>query len=268
VVAYKAVVDPETGRPKGHAFCEFANAETAESAINNLNGHNFHGRELRVAKSSNVVDDSSSGATAATRNSAIGALANSTMTPAQITSVIQQLTPQQQVDIMAELKALAQQNPTATQQLLADSPQLATALLQLQIMYGFLTPQHVKQWQAAGQQQQQQQAAAPAQRPAGAPAPAPGAVPAPPPMMSARPGAPMPPAPPQYPPQQPQQQHPPHIQATINALAGMPEAQRANMRRLLQLSPEQLSALPGGEQLRTQVQMLQRLVEQGVQLPL
>ena len=40
--------DRETGKPKGYGFCEYQDVETAQSAMRNLNNHDFNGRPLRV----------------------------------------------------------------------------------------------------------------------------------------------------------------------------------------------------------------------------
>eukprot|EP00775_Hariotina_reticulata_P009623 gene9623-9784_t len=42
------ITDRETGRPKGFGFCEFYDKATAESAHRNLNGHELHGRNIRI----------------------------------------------------------------------------------------------------------------------------------------------------------------------------------------------------------------------------
>lgn len=42
------VYDRETGKAKGYGFCEYADLETASSAIRNLNGCEFRNRHLRV----------------------------------------------------------------------------------------------------------------------------------------------------------------------------------------------------------------------------
>ena len=48
VVHFKLVYDRETGRPRGFGFCEYGDGQAAEDAIRNLNGYEFHGRQLRV----------------------------------------------------------------------------------------------------------------------------------------------------------------------------------------------------------------------------
>ena len=44
----RLVYDRETGKPKGYGFCEYQDTETAQSALRNLNNHDFNGRPLRV----------------------------------------------------------------------------------------------------------------------------------------------------------------------------------------------------------------------------
>jgi len=42
------ITDRDTGRPRGFAFVEMANAADAAAAISALDGHELHGRPLRV----------------------------------------------------------------------------------------------------------------------------------------------------------------------------------------------------------------------------
>ncbi|CEG76259.1 Putative RNA recognition domain-containing protein [Rhizopus microsporus] len=48
VASFRLLFDRETGRPKGYGFCEFYDAETAASAVRNLNDYEIGGRQLRV----------------------------------------------------------------------------------------------------------------------------------------------------------------------------------------------------------------------------
>ncbi|KAM3193094.1 hypothetical protein ACQJBY_069954 [Aegilops geniculata] len=49
VASLRVAADKDTGRPRGFAFCEYLDDETARSACRNLHGHPLHGRALRVA---------------------------------------------------------------------------------------------------------------------------------------------------------------------------------------------------------------------------
>ncbi|KAM3213410.1 hypothetical protein ACQJBY_066030 [Aegilops geniculata] len=48
VASLRVAADKGTGRPRGFAFCEYLDDETARSACRNLHGHPLHGRALRV----------------------------------------------------------------------------------------------------------------------------------------------------------------------------------------------------------------------------
>ncbi|KAJ6588366.1 hypothetical protein B0H19DRAFT_1098954 [Mycena capillaripes] len=48
VVGFRLVFDRDTGKPKGYGFCEFADHETAASAVRNLNNTDVGGRPLRI----------------------------------------------------------------------------------------------------------------------------------------------------------------------------------------------------------------------------
>ncbi|KAJ7628481.1 hypothetical protein FB45DRAFT_918385 [Roridomyces roridus] len=48
VVGFRLVFDRETGKPKGYGFCEFADHETALSAVRNLHNTDVGGRSLRI----------------------------------------------------------------------------------------------------------------------------------------------------------------------------------------------------------------------------
>ena len=47
-MSFRLVYDRESGKPKGYGFCEYEDQETALSAMRNLNGFEFNGRQLRV----------------------------------------------------------------------------------------------------------------------------------------------------------------------------------------------------------------------------
>ena len=48
LIAFRLVIDKETGKPKGYGFCEYKDEETALSARRNLQGYEINGRQLRV----------------------------------------------------------------------------------------------------------------------------------------------------------------------------------------------------------------------------
>ncbi|KDQ50939.1 hypothetical protein JAAARDRAFT_73906 [Jaapia argillacea MUCL 33604] len=48
VVGFRLVFDRDTGKPRGYGFCEFADHDTAMSAVRNLNNVDVGGRPLRI----------------------------------------------------------------------------------------------------------------------------------------------------------------------------------------------------------------------------
>lgn len=48
VVGFRLVYDRDTGKPRGYGFCEFADHDTAQSAVRNLNNVDVGGRPLRI----------------------------------------------------------------------------------------------------------------------------------------------------------------------------------------------------------------------------
>jgi cold-inducible RNA-binding protein len=49
VVSVSVIIDRETGRSRGFAFVEMADAAAAQKAISDLDGHDLGGRVLRVS---------------------------------------------------------------------------------------------------------------------------------------------------------------------------------------------------------------------------
>ena len=62
VQSFRLVYDRESGRPKGFGFCEFADTDSAASAVRNLNDYEISGRKLRVDFSNEPGGDDDSGA--------------------------------------------------------------------------------------------------------------------------------------------------------------------------------------------------------------
>jgi len=48
VASVSVITDRDTGRPKGFAFVEMANSEDGRAAIENLNGTELAGRQIKV----------------------------------------------------------------------------------------------------------------------------------------------------------------------------------------------------------------------------
>nr|KMM65502.1 hypothetical protein CPAG_01852 [Coccidioides posadasii RMSCC 3488] len=58
VTKFRLMINPETGKPKGYGFADFADADAAASAVRNLNDYEIMGRKIRVDWPHNNEKDS------------------------------------------------------------------------------------------------------------------------------------------------------------------------------------------------------------------
>ena len=171
VVSFRLVYDKDSQKPKGYGFCEFKDADTASSAIRNLNNYEFSGRNLRVdtaeqgLKRKMEMLHSAPGPKAPLFQQQGGPIVPSNVLPIpagvpksgeQITGMMKQMNKKQLYQIVAHFKALIQQNFAQAHQLLVANPQLTYALLQAQVILG-MAPNIVQQIQNATQAQPQTQ---------------------------------------------------------------------------------------------------------------
>jgi cleavage stimulation factor subunit 2 len=167
VNSFKLVYDRENGKPKGYGFCEFKDAETALSAMRNLNGYEIGGRTLRVDNActeKNKMDQmiegarggggggmppaaSAGGGAAADRMAPMMGPAGMGMSegpygepvepekaPESISKAVASLPPEQMFELMKQMKACITNNPQEARMMLNQNPQLAYALLQAQVV--------------------------------------------------------------------------------------------------------------------------------------
>ena len=159
VNSFKLVYDRENGKPKGYGFCEFKDAETALSAMRNLNGYEIGGRTLRVDSASTeknkmeqLVGAGGGGGAGAQAGPPpqqpmidapmgpggdMGPYGMSTepeKAPEAISKAVASLPPEQMFELMKQMKACIQNNPQEARVMLNQNPQLAYALLQAQVV--------------------------------------------------------------------------------------------------------------------------------------
>lgn len=266
VVNFRLVYDKETGRPKGFGFLEYTDVDAAASAVRNLNDHQINGRTLRVDYSndnggggaSNKPNDDGNRAPPAAQYSmnaavngsdsgALPPLPPGTDLPAGLTApdaisqTLQALPAPQLLDIISQLKNLAQTNPQQATTLLTQAPQLGYAVFQALLLLGLVDtsilatlvqqPPQPPQQAAPPPQQMSYQPAPSVQPPYGAPPHQ--YVPPSQPYQHALPPqlyAPTPPV------QQPAYQAPPPAQAA-------PQGQEDLIKQVLSMTREQVYAL-------------------------
>ncbi|KAI0175965.1 hypothetical protein GGR52DRAFT_538862 [Hypoxylon sp. FL1284] len=167
VLNFRLVYDRETGRPKGFGFAEYPDADSAASAVRNLNDHEIMGRKLRVDYSTEgrVDGDDSNTASApfgqATNGTSPHVSAQSAPAGAlpplppgkelppgvsandAISRTLNALPPSQILDILSQMKTLAATDPTRATELLQQAPQLSFAIFQALLLMGLVSPDAV-----------------------------------------------------------------------------------------------------------------------------
>ncbi|KAK8021568.1 hypothetical protein PG990_006706 [Apiospora arundinis] len=152
VLNFRLVYDRETGRPKGFGFAEYPDADSAASAVRNLNDYEVMNRKLRVDYSTEGrvdQDDDKSGPSNSANTGSYGQhsngvanaaphelprchLANSTHPP-----------PPQLLDILKQMKSLASTDPARATELLDQAPQLSYAIFQALLLMGLVSPETI-----------------------------------------------------------------------------------------------------------------------------
>ncbi|KAI7789019.1 RNA recognition domain-containing protein [Diaporthe eres] len=198
VLNFRLVYDRDTGRPKGFGFAEYPDADSAASAVRNLNDHEIMGRKLRVDFSNeggagnddsgrNDRGDANNYTNSNNNNnynppppngndnpSAGGALPplppgrdlppGVTCTDA-ISRTLNTLPPAQLLDILSSMKQLASTDPARATELLNQAPQLSYAVFQALLLMGLVSPEAINAVLEPGSN--------PAAAPGGYPPPAP-----------------------------------------------------------------------------------------------
>mmetsp|Transcript_22507 Transcript_22507/g.66322 ORF Transcript_22507/g.66322 Transcript_22507/m.66322 type:complete len:174 (+) Transcript_22507:69-590(+) len=123
VVSFRPVMDRETGRPKGYGFCEFRDAETALSAVRNLNELEVKGRQLRVSATDGLE------AAAAAGGGGRGSVSAEAAALEHVSAVVNTLTPEELADALIAARTYVGEKPQLAHELLSKNPPLAHALV-------------------------------------------------------------------------------------------------------------------------------------------
>ncbi|KAI0842940.1 hypothetical protein F5Y06DRAFT_77171 [Hypoxylon sp. FL0890] len=166
VLNFRLVYDRETGRPKGFGFAEYPDADSAASAVRNLNDYEIMGRKLRVDYSTEgrVDGDDSNSSTAMAAQPTNGA-SHAVAQPAPagslpplppgkelppgvsatdaISKTLNTLPPSQLLDILAQMKSFATTDPARATELLQQAPQLSYAIFQALLLMGLVSPEAI-----------------------------------------------------------------------------------------------------------------------------
>ncbi|KAH8704762.1 hinge domain of cleavage stimulation factor subunit 2-domain-containing protein [Talaromyces proteolyticus] len=148
VTKFRLMMNPETGKPKGYGFADFADADAAASAVRNLNDYEIMGRKIRVDWPHNNEKDSVPEDYSETQQpyqqqlhqqpnpSSLPPLPPGVEIPPHldcpnaISQTLSQLPPNQLLDVLSQMKSLAVTDPARATELLRTAPQLAYAIFQ------------------------------------------------------------------------------------------------------------------------------------------
>mmetsp|Transcript_42685 Transcript_42685/g.107745 ORF Transcript_42685/g.107745 Transcript_42685/m.107745 type:complete len:434 (-) Transcript_42685:98-1399(-) len=144
VLTFRLLTDPSSGRPRGYGFCEYADRETALSAIRNLNGREISGRSLRVSS-----PDEDSHATALTGLEQTTGFTNAHQPMVAdpvgaIRMAVEQMPRERVLALLHSAKDLMKDHPSEARDLLAKNPQLSVALLHAQVRLGTITHEQAR----------------------------------------------------------------------------------------------------------------------------
>lgn len=160
VVKFRLMTNPETGKPKGFGFADYADADSAASAVRNLNDYEVQGRKIRVDWPHNNEKDSvpTNYDQAAVTVDGQGAASNilpplpagidlppNLKCTDAISQTLNALPPQQLLDVLAQMKALAISEPARATELLKSAPQLSYAIFQALILMNLVDPKVLAQ---------------------------------------------------------------------------------------------------------------------------
>ncbi|CAG8091869.1 unnamed protein product [Penicillium nalgiovense] len=152
VTKFRLMMNPETGKPKGYGFADFADADAAASAVRNLNDHEVMGRKIRVdwphnnekdsvppdysQQSQPMMNQDSIQQQQISGSAPLPPLPPGVELPPQIdcpnaiSHTLASLPPNQLLDVLTQMKSLAVADPARATELLRQAPQLAYAVFQ------------------------------------------------------------------------------------------------------------------------------------------
>ncbi|KAK2793656.1 hypothetical protein FQN51_001168 [Onygenales sp. PD_10] len=269
VTKFRLMINPETGKPKGYGFADFADADAAASAVRNLNDYEIMGRKIRVdwphnnEKDSVPPDYSQQGLMQGMQGQDQSAMQGQAPVlpplppgtelppnltcPNAISQTLASLPAPQLLDVITQMKSLVMADPARATELLRQAPHLAYAIFQALLLmnlvdYGVLGSVVEQASQPSAQPPQPQPPPHIPQQYQPYP-PVPGQISTPP--VQHTPFVP-PPIPPQQPPQQPPAQIP---------------GQEELIQQVLSMPQSAIDALPPTE--RAQIMMLRQQLMQG-----
>jgi cleavage stimulation factor subunit 2 len=149
VAKFRLVFDKDTGKSKGFGFVEYLDAETAASAVRNLNNFPIGNRSLRV----DFSHEASMGPYIFTSKGKSGteiqmpslpqgtALPRGAQAAETISNIVNGFPQDQKIQMITDLKSIVDSNQPMAVELLRTCPQLSYAVVQSMLALGIVNPQ-------------------------------------------------------------------------------------------------------------------------------
>lgn len=140
----KLLFDPASGKSKGYAFIKYADHETAESAVRNLNNFAIANRNLKCSLSNENDPFDNDLEVEKLPPIPLGSQIFH-QTPGQaIATILSSLTQDQALQIIKEAKDMSSTNPLLMEKLLERTPQLSHALVETLMLMNITKPEIIE----------------------------------------------------------------------------------------------------------------------------
>merc|ERR1712129_55855 len=156
VIKFNIVFDRETGKSKGYGFCEYETSGLVDSAIDLLHDFEHRGASLYLRrpnqenKSAQKHSNSNGGNNNQNNKKNVDAKKKKKLLPTkrksvdEITRVVDAFSVSDKREILSQMKVLIEQNADGAKEILISNPQLAQALLLIQMEFNLVKVQDVQ----------------------------------------------------------------------------------------------------------------------------
>jgi len=156
VIKFNIVFDRETGKSKGYGFCEYETSSLVDSAIDLLHDFEHRGASLYLRrpnqenKSAQKHSNSNGGNNNQNNKKNVDAKKKKKLLPTkrksvdEITRVVDAFSVSDKREILSQMKVLIEQNADGAKEILISNPQLAQALLLIQMEFNLVKVQDVQ----------------------------------------------------------------------------------------------------------------------------
>ena len=149
--AINRVFDRETGKSKGYGFCEYETSALVDSAVDLLHGFEHRGASLYLRRpnhenkssQNNNQNGGSSSNKKINESKKKKASSSKRKSVDEISRVVSSFSIGDKREILSQMKVLIEQNEKGAKEILLDNPQLAQALLLIQMEFNLVKVQDI-----------------------------------------------------------------------------------------------------------------------------